>query len=225
MRCGAHSLVIPLCSSCVRFFALETTGARCTVCGKILISENGLCSSCRTAPVLKSLDGVFPLHTYSLWKKHLLFLWKTGDRRTLSVYFAAAFYRKLRKIEQTVGTVLPVVPVPPRPGKIRSRGWDQVDELCRCLHDGWNVQILHILERFSKKQQKKLGRTERILSGGASYRIVTPRKRARACACIPDSVVLADDVLTTGATIESCAEQLKRAGVRTVYAVTLFSVG
>ncbi|MDE7392086.1 MAG: ComF family protein, partial [Treponemataceae bacterium] len=40
----------------------------------------------------------------------------------------------------------------------------------------------------------------------------------------PPAVVLVDDVMTTGATIESCATQLKRFGVKKVYALTLFAV-
>jgi len=36
--------------------------------------------------------------------------------------------------------------------------------------------------------------------------------------------LLVDDVYTTGATLESCAKALKRAGARTVYAVSLLRV-
>ena len=41
---------------------------------------------------------------------------------------------------------------------------------------------------------------------------------------IPEEVWLLDDVSTTGATIESCSYVLKSAGVKKVYAVTLFTV-
>ena len=41
---------------------------------------------------------------------------------------------------------------------------------------------------------------------------------------VPDSVCLLDDVITTGATVESCASGLKSAGAKNVLAVSLFTV-
>jgi predicted amidophosphoribosyltransferase len=41
---------------------------------------------------------------------------------------------------------------------------------------------------------------------------------------LPEAVVLADDVLTTGSTIEACARELKRLGIKQVFSITLFIV-
>ena len=222
--CSKKTLRIPLCASCLpRVRSIGFTSS-CALCGRELISEIGVCSYCRESPALQSVDGAFSLHGYQLWKKSLLFAWKLEDKRNLSVYFASLFYRKLCELEEKIGMPLCVVPVPPREGKIRERGWDQIEELGFYLEKGWNVRILRLLERLSHVQQKKLDRAQRIEGIASSYRCKNARKIRKICPNLPKAVVLADDVLTTGSTIEACARELKRLGIEKVFSLTLFIV-
>ncbi|MCR4823311.1 MAG: hypothetical protein K5873_10640 [Treponema sp.] len=215
---------IPLCKACIRELNHYGSKKRCSVCGRELISEIGLCSYCRESPALKSLDGSYSLHGYQLWKKNLLFAWKMQDKRNLSVYFARIFYRKLKEVEDQTGLSLPVVPVPPRPGKILERGWDQIDELCFYLEKGWGVKILPLLQRYSHTQQKKLDRSQRIQGISSSYGLKSKRALSSCLSELPKAVLLADDVLTTGATLEACARALKSLGIEKVFSITLFIV-
>ena len=224
LRCSKRTVRIPLCKNCLP--ELDSLGFKetCSVCGRELISEIGICTHCRETPALQSVDAAFSLHCYQLWKKSLLFAWKLEDKRTLSPYFAAIFHRKLESIEKEIGLPLAVVPVPPRKGKIRERGWDQIDELCFYLKHGWNVKILPLLERMSHTQQKKLDRIQRIEGISSSYRLRNEKWLRRKFPVLPEAVVLADDVLTTGSTIEACARELKRLGITQVFSITLFIV-
>ena len=230
VRCGKPSGIYPLCAPCLRLFThdwVPFTGgvaARCRICGKVLVSEIGVCSACRADPILKSTDGVFPLHAYSLWKKSLMFAWKMQDRRTLSPVFARLYADALRQLESVIGADVPLVPVPPRPGKIRARGWDQIDEVCRLLRRRHHKRVLPLLARTSRVQQKKLDRTHRLDGTGHAYVLRSARQLQKVCPLPPHTVMLIDDVMTTGATIEKCAAQLKRFGVQKVYALTLFAV-
>lgn len=120
--------------------------------------------------------------------------------------------------------LLPVVPVPPRPGKIKKKGWDQIDELCFYLKNIYGVKVYKVLERLSKKQQKKLSRDERLQLIKKGYVLKNNKKIKSFLQNIPEKIVLIDDVMTTGSTIEACAEALKTAGVKTVVVITLFIV-
>ena len=129
---------------------------------------------------------------------------------------------KIAELEREIGDRLAVVPVPPRPGKIREKGWDQIDEICGFLKRGWKRKILKILKRNSRTQQKKLDRVQRLEGIGTAYSLVSESRLLKVK--IPRKVILVDDVLTTGSTIENCAALLKKAGVEKVFVITLFIV-
>ena len=231
VRCGKPGSVYPLCPPCMKHFAetalsvsSESASERCAVCGKALISEIGLCSACREQPVLEHTDGAFPLYSYALWRKSLLFAWKSAEKRTLSLVFARIVYTAYESLCGRYQSRLPVVPVPPRPGKIKERGWDQIDELCHFLHKGWNVPVLKLLSRRSWGQQKKLGRLARRRGAECSYTLANEKRLRRLCPVPPDAIILLDDVMTTGSTVDVCARLLKAFGIKKVYALTLFSV-
>ena len=86
------------------------------------------------------------------------------------------------------------------------------------------MKILRVLERLSHAQQKKLDRAQRIEGIASSYRLKKQRRLARIAKNVPDAVVLVDDVLTTGSTIEACSRELKKWGVRRIFPITLFIV-
>ena len=172
---------------------------------------------CRERDGESSLDALYPLHSYRQWKKELAFAWKSEGQRRLSPLFARLLFKALKELglEKT-----PIVPVPPRPGKIKEKGWDQVDELANILKKEALVEVRKdLLLRKSQGQQKKLGRSQRLGEGGAVYQL------REGAGNIPKEVVLLDDIVTTGATMEKCAWLLKSAGVQKVHGLALFRVG
>jgi competence protein ComFC len=224
--CGTRCGAVPVCRACRNAYFVPPQFAveRCSGCGKELISEHGLCMQCRTEKLLTHTDFVFPLYSYRLWNSVLLFRWKIDGERALSPFFA----ERLASALSALPPELVIVPVPPRPGKIRKKGWDQIEEICMFLELQWKYCVCRILERKTTEEQKTLDRAERLatidraysLKNGSSLRNVLRRTGG----LLPESVCLIDDVMTTGATIESCAAVLKKAGIKKVYAVTLFIV-
>jgi ComF family protein len=226
IACGKKTFLIPVCKTCdKKFFSVQNiqTENRCALCGKELISAQNKCLKCRQEPVLVHTDCVYPLFSYRLWNKSLLFEWKIRGERCLSAFFAKKMALFLNKNSYGV-----LIPVPPRKGKIKQKGWDQINEICQFLRWRYGFKILNVLERLTLSEQKKMNRAERLEHINNAYKLVGQKKLKRVLkpfyGKIPKEVCLIDDVCTTGSTIESCSAVLKAAGVKKVSAVTLFTV-
>ena len=192
----------------------------CKICGRLLLGENSVCTECRENSLFYA-DGCFPLFSYRLWAKNMLFMWKMQEKRAAGYFFSSCINDFLKR--NFDGRALPViVPVPPRPHKIKIKGWDQIDDLCRFLSRLYGFKIFRALYRSSKHQQKKLGREERLISALRSYHL--NKKVLSKCKVFPEEAVLIDDVFTTGSTVRECASLLKTCGISKVFALTIFIV-
>src|SRR5690606_13215969 len=103
-----------------------------------------------------------------------------------------------------------VVPVPAAPARLRRRGFDPAGELAGALAERVGAPLRPCLARRGRGRQVGRRRAERI---GHPPRIA-------AVAEAPRSVLLVDDVLTTGATLTACARALRAAGAARVVALT-----
>jgi ComF family protein len=221
--CGLPSTSgFPLCGTCLESHLLTIARSvsfvnpdvlRCIKCGRTLISSLELCTVCRNTPLLTAIDRIVPLFSYTTFGQELLTTWKISGMRGLSLPFARCLFTALEIVcgEESVS----VVPVPPRPGKIRDKGWDQIEDLASLLSGSFGIKVQKCLVRTSRIQQKKLDRQARHLNLKGYIRTIEG-------VSIPEIVVLLDDLMTTGATLDSCAEALKIAGCRKVYGLTLF---
>ncbi len=226
--CSRLSGAIPLCKTCKQNLFLESKidTKRCSVCGKVLISEINICYNCRFVPVLTNIEKSFPMFSYRLWKKNLLFAWKSENKRVLSPLFAEFVYNHFISVVKSLGldNNIPIVPIPPRPNKIKNKGWDQIDELCYYLKKMYGLKVLPILRRLTKIQQKKLDRKQRLNQIIKSYTLKNKNILKKYLKNIPEQVFLIDDVITTGSTINSCAALLKGIGIKKVYDISIFIV-
>lgn len=103
-----------------------------------------------------------------------------------------------------------IVPVPTARLRTLSRGFDPAGEIGAALALRTGLPLQECLCRRGAGRQRGRRRHERI---GHPPRILV-------CAPAPRSVLLVDDVLTTGATLSSCARALRAAGAVRVAAVT-----
>ena len=112
-----------------------------------------------------------------------------------------------------------VVPVPSTRARIRARGLDLTERLAIEVGRAAGIPMRRAIDRRGKgAAQKRAGRAarRRVNVAGA----FVPRRRGREHVA-GRTVLLADDVITTGNTIRSCARVLQHAGAGPVFAVAL----
>jgi ComF family protein len=110
-----------------------------------------------------------------------------------------------------------ILPVPLHTRRLRQRGFNQAALLARELgkRAKLNVRFDVLLRRHWTEPQTRLSREERLKNVKGAFRVVFP-------ALIQDqTILLLDDVYTTGTTISECARVLKQAGAGTVQALTV----
>ncbi len=111
-----------------------------------------------------------------------------------------------------------LIPVPLARDRQRERGYNQSELLARVIARSWSVPVwTGVLERRRKtRSQTRLTPGERLANVAGAFCVAPgggPRLRGA-------HVVLVDDVVTTAATLNSCAGALYDAGARIISYVT-----
>lgn len=107
-----------------------------------------------------------------------------------------------------------LVPVPASPLRLVRRGMDPAREIAAAVAARTGSVVADQLRRRDLRRQR---------GGGRERRMRNP-PRVRVSGPLPTEVVLVDDVVTTGATIDACARALRRGGAVRVRAVALAAV-
>ena len=154
---------------------------------------------------------VYSLYTFNqLAFRNLLHVLKYEGRKNLGHVFYELLY-PIRKATKFTNTT--IVPVPISQKKLKERGFNQT----LFLADFLDKPILNILERDDYVSQTKLSKIER-------WQNVSGKIRAKPGVNLSDlNIIIFDDVITTGATLDECKNALKRAGAKSIFAMTMAS--
>lgn len=190
--CLACSLGMPWQQAACRRCALPLPGA----------DAEGLCGACQHAR--SPLQAVRAAFTYNAPLDGLLLRFKFHHDLSAGRLLSALMVDVLGSAERPQA----IVPVPLHLSRLRQRGYDQAWELARPLARALQLPLCRGLHRQRPTPpQSELDASERKRNlRGAFIAVGQP----------PAHVVLLDDVMTTGATLQAAALTLRRAGVQRV---------
>lgn len=198
-----------LCGPCVAA-SRPAEAPRCEVCW-MPYQRSGICARCRTQP---------PAFTAA----RSAFIYEGAVRQAVH----ALKYTGLTAIAPALGTMMAerfaawappvdaIVPVPLAGHRLRERGYNQTELLAREVSRVTGVAVAReslVRKGHSQAQARQPDEDARRASVASAF---TAGRRP-----IAGSVLLLDDVLTTGATLDACARVLLSAGADTVFALTL----
>ncbi len=207
---------------------------KCISCGR---TGADLCIQCLSdSPTAEreSAKWIFPLYDYRHPPiKKALWLFKYKGKKRLASIFAKIVYDKileelsdLSAMENFNNVIL--VPIPLSPKRHRERGYNQAELICKelikinNLRHGIDVKLendILIKPRETEHQARIENRTERLKNIIRSFAIKNTEKNN---GLIKDkNVILIDDIITTGATLNEARKILKQAGARKIIAFTV----
>ncbi len=215
-RTGADSALCPDCLAGHQ----PPEGAACPGCGARPPAPQATaltCGACLRAP--RPWGRLMAAGPYDGRLRELILAYKFEGRldlgRQLQELLLAAFARGLADFPELSGCEL-LVPVPLHPRRLLSRGFNQSREIARLLAARRALPIRQeALERVRQTiPQMELGARERVENIRGAF-------AARREAVEGRGVLLVDDIMTTGATLEECARTLAAAGAARVDVLVL----
>lgn len=189
-----------ICGDCA--FTLRGDFApSCYRCG-VLSKQSFTCRKCRSKSVIDALYYVGP---YQGALRGAIFAMKFGSRRLLAEPFADI----LGELFGDFNKEFMVAWVPTSSARIRVRGFDQAGVLARAYARRQGLGVRSLLKKVDGSRQVGKTRPERFRQAFSAYRL-------RRGVEVPDKVLLIDDVVSSGATVEAVAYELKKAGVKVI---------
>jgi competence protein ComFC len=193
-------IVAPFCQKCSEPFEGSITSAfSCANCAHRAIYFEAAVAAYRGRGIVRQIVHEFK-YGRQLHLRHLLARWLRAaldDERLSGHQFDV------------------IVPVPLHPTRQRERGFNQAGLLGELLSAQTSIPVKPLLERTRyTTTQTALDRSERMENLHNAFRL---RKNADVRSL---RVLLVDDILTTGSTLNECARILKRASAFSVHAAT-----
>ena len=211
---AALQLLFPLqCPGCGR--EVGGKGAWCTGCVKELWSPRRLNAAERG---MRHVERCQVLTGYRGAVRTLLHGLKFQGRRSNAA--PLSWLLSLADEAELAGLVSPgalVIPVPLSAERLAERGFNQVELLFGdwCEQEGLEWEAGALLRRRSTTPQWELDRAERRDNIKGAFFVNAP-------ATVQDrAILLVDDIVTTGRTLEECATVLHQAGAASVRALAL----
>lgn len=196
-------------------------GAACLCCGRFFHGDASphLCAACIENPPPFACHRSCGFYRGRL--KDIILLYKYRKLRILGEGLAAFALQTLGDADDLWFDVEICVPVPLHPRRRRRRGFNQAEIISRRLAAAKGLQ--HVNRCLVKTKNPP---PQTSLNGAARRRNVKGAFTVRRPEAVQGrSVLLVDDVYTTGSTIRECASVLKAAGAGEVRALTIAQAG
>ena len=191
--------------------------------------ERWLCKRCQSRLILaetdlrgevaqaEALDGVYSGYFYEEILQSAIHHFKYSRALSLARIFANRLAEVMRSEKGLVGASL-LVPLPLHPIKKRTRGFNQAALVAAELSHLTGIEldedcVARVKNNVSQTTMHSA--SERILNVTNIFKVVHPDR------LVGKTVVIVDDLITTGATMNECARAVREAGAAHVIALSV----
>lgn len=215
-------LLCPTCQNALNRIDLKLACPRCGApWGAALCTECPLPGSTDAQGQLLPKPYVFDAArcavSYEGLGKLVITAYKDGFEQRLAEHIAAELCRVISCEPSWIAAADMIVPIPPTPSHLKDRGWDPLQEIAKKLQMQSRLPLACALQSAMAADQRKLDRANRAANRRGSFALLP---QFEALMAQGPTVILLDDVLTTGATCNAAAQILKDAGAARVFVAT-----
>ncbi|MFI5454604.1 MAG: ComF family protein [Isosphaerales bacterium] len=222
--CGMEGLSEPFCRSCRRELLEQSAKAAASACPRCALPVGPYadlregCSVCRGRSM--GFDAALAFGPYDQEIRDLCLRLKHERNAWLAPWLSSLLVEARKSALGRLPSDAWIVPVPLHRWRYWQRGYNQAEALAHGLARRLNLPVHRPLRRVvATPKLAELGLTER---GQIMHRAFHAQARPELTG---RTVVLVDDVLTTGATCGDAARALKQAGATQVVAVVIARAG
>lgn len=196
------------CEECLKAAPLVEDNP-CLICGE---GEN-LCT-CKGVGEKFFFDGLCGVYYYEGNVKNGIFRFKFRGEKVLGEFFAEKMAERLK--ECFPGKNFDAVTAVPLTKKgLRKRGYNQSGVLGKIIAEELGLPFEELLLKVKDNPPQHLAKGENRRKNVKGVFSVKDKSRVEG-----KTILLCDDIKTTGATLSECAEILKKAGAEKVYCIT-----
>lgn len=208
-----------LCGGCLKKFDF-LGGEICGKCGVKMENAAPFCQTCKSAE--RQFDWARGVLFYTGEAARLIKSYKSGDK-FLAPYFADMMYDYYNAQFTTRNAQFPppdaITFVPCGARRLKERGYNQAAELAKLLSEKTGLPLYDCLCEIrptDKQALLKSAQRQENVRGAYGIKENFPKDDLK-----NKSIMLIDDIFTTGSTAGECAAVLKRAGIKKVFVFTL----
>jgi ComF family protein len=174
----------------------------CPACGRP-VEAAGFCRDCAAAE--RIFDQGVGVAVYRGEAKAAVRALKYSGARWHAPWMGAMMGERVRLAQMKPEGV---IPVPLHPARLKKRGYNQAGVLAEGAARYLDLPLWEdvIMRSVDTPTQTRLGREERLHNMRDAFGLLSPERVAGR------EVLLVDDIMTTGATLEACAAYLKKVG-------------
>lgn len=207
-----------ICPECLSGFKFNPS-LQCIVC-QSRSPFGDTCLACRSKTKIKGLVSVLPYQDETARK--LIYALKYHGIESIAATLcelAEDFIRKEKLKNFFENAVL--IPVPLHKSRLRKRGFNQSELIARKLGEKFGIKTVCDLILRSKmtEVQAEIKDFEKRKENVSFAFVINTKKDLSAYK--NSKIILVDDVITSGSTLEACASILSQAGFRKIYALAI----
>jgi len=203
-----------ICSDCEKHIK-KIEPPVCSKCSKPIFHNSSidLCQEC--CDVTRHFEMSKSPYAYEGLIKKAIYSYKYYNKTYFYKFFGNCLVSFMKDINYTDFDF--IVPVPLHSSKMRKRGYNQSELLARHISASLSIPYVDALKRTKKTlKQSEQSKEERRKNLKDAFAVKSSPEKI-----INSSVLLVDDIYTTGSTVDECSKALVNYGAAKVYVITI----